>query len=95
MSEKHLYDFGWDCGRSGELEGLFIATEAEVNDAIGKQVYFGEVLGKHSEVYGNLEEGDMTKIEVSPETLAELEDKFGYTVSGYNPLSYLSEEEDD
>jgi hypothetical protein len=95
MSEKYLYKFEWDCGRSGELEGLFIATEPEVSEAIGKQVYFGEVLGKHSEVYGNLEEGDVTKIKVSSSTLAELEEKFGYTISGYNPLGYLSEEEDE
>jgi hypothetical protein len=95
MSEKYLYKFYWDCGRNGEIEGLFIATETEVTEAIGNQVYLGEVLGKHSEVYGTLEECDVKKVDVSYATLAELEDKFGDTISGYNPLEYLSEEEDE
>lgn len=28
-----------------------------VESVIGNEVYFGEILGKHSEVYGTLEEG--------------------------------------
>lgn len=95
MSEKHLYSFECDCGRMGALYGLFIATETEVSEAIGKHAYFGEVLGKHSEIYGTLDEEYITKIEVSPATLAELEEKFGDTISGYNPLVYISEEEDE
>ncbi|MDR7001605.1 hypothetical protein [Neobacillus niacini] len=94
MNEKHLYSFECDCGRMGALYGLFIATESEVTDAVGKNAYFGEVLGKHSEVYGTIEESYITKIEVSPLTLKELEDKFGDTLSGYNPLEYLSGEDE-
>lgn len=43
---KYLYKFHWDCGRNGDLQGLFVATEDEVKDAIGSEAYFGEVLGE-------------------------------------------------
>lgn len=37
-----LYSFYWDCGRMGNLDGLFVAEESTVESAIGKEVYFGE-----------------------------------------------------
>jgi len=86
---KKLYVFYWDCGRSGSVEGIFIAEEKDVKNAIGKNVYFGEILGKHSEVYGILEEKDFKKIKVSDITIKELEEVIGDTISGYNPLAYL------
>lgn len=90
MSKRFLYQFYWDCGRSGSLEGLFVSTEREIEKAIGAQVYFGEVLGKHSEVYGDLEKGDITKLNVSSEAVEELVAHLGTTWSGWNPLDYIS-----
>lgn len=87
--KKYLWSFYWDCGRSGDLEGLFVATEKEVNDAIGNEVYFGEVLGKHSEVYGTLDEGDVQKLDISPEAVEEVSKHLGYDWSGFNPLGYV------
>ena len=52
---KAIYQFHWDCGRMGDIAGLFVASKQDVQDAIGKEIYFGEVLGKHSEVYGTLD----------------------------------------
>ena len=54
---KKLYKFYWDCGRQGDIESIFIATEKDIKANIGEEVYFGEILGKHSEIYGILEEG--------------------------------------
>ena len=59
MSKDCLWKFHWDCGRAGDVEGLFIATEEEVENLIGSEVYFGEILGKHSEVYGTVEKGHL------------------------------------
>lgn len=87
--EKYLWKFFWDCGRSGELGGLFVATEDEIEEAIGSEVYFGEVLGKHSEVYGELEEGDIRKLDVSPLAVEEVSVILGDTWSGFNPLHYV------
>ena len=81
-----LWSFFWDCGRQGEVEGLFKATREKVEDAIGKDVCFGEILGKHSDVYGTLKEGEITL--ESDDPLAVLSAK----ESGYNPLEYLQYE---
>lgn len=91
MSKNYLWRFHWDCGRSGDLEGLFVATEEEVEKAMGSYAYFGEVLGKHSEVFGDIEEGDIVKIDVAPEVIAQLIPHLGYDWSGFNPLDYVRE----
>ena len=88
---KYLWRFCWDCGRMGEVEGLFVATENEIQDAIGKNVYFGEILGKHSEVYGTLEENDLEKINLDSESTEKVAQFLGNTWSGYNPLEYINE----
>jgi len=89
MEEKYLYKFNWDCGRQGEVEGLFVATESEVEYAIGKEAYFGEILGKHSEVYGTIEEGEITKIDIDSNSVTQVAEHLGETWSGYNPLHYI------
>ena len=78
-----LWSFYWDCGRQGEVEGLFKATKEEVENAIGKDFYFGEILGKHSEVYGTIEEGEIELVSDNPIEV------MSATESGYNPLEYL------
>ena len=88
---KFLWKFNWDCGRQGEVEGLFVATEEEVNGIIGKEVYFGEILGKHSEVYGTIEESEITKIHLDFETVKKVTALLGETWSGYNPFDYIEE----
>jgi len=96
MSEKiergNLYDFYWDCGRQGELEGRFLATEEEVESIMGKEVYFGEVLGKHSNVYGTIEEGDLKLVTNNQDFLNEAKRLDIDLCSGYNPLAYYDED---
>lgn len=91
---KKLYKFEWDCGRMGEIEGLFIAEETEVNKSIGSYVYFGEILGKHSEVSGPLEEKDFTAISEDQDLIDQLSSIFTHSsLCGYNPLDYINEDE--
>lgn len=98
---RKLWKFVWDCGRQGFLESLFVADEAEVESIIGKEVFFGEVLGKHSDVYGTIERGEITAISDDQEKIdwliAVTEAKPGrfleiptesITIFGYNPLHY-------
>lgn len=94
MTKKVLYKFFWDCGRMGEVESVFIATPDEVANVIGKDVYFGEILGKHSDVYGTLEESEFTIISDDQEKIEWLKGVAGSTISGYNPLDYIYIEED-
>ena len=92
---RYLYEYYMDCGRMGEVEGLFVATEEEVKSAIGKEVYFGEILGKHSEVEGELEESEFNKVDIDSESVEKVALKLGRTWSGYNPLEYLAEMDED
>lgn len=88
---RRLWKFYWDCGRMGEVEGLFVASEEQVNSALGKHVYFGEILGKHSDVHGTLEEKDLTVIEVPESAIEAIVAVTGENISGYNPLEFLEE----
>lgn len=92
-SKKALWRFHWSVGRMGDVDGLFVATDAEVEDALGREVYFGEILGKHSEVYGTLEAKDLTRLTGDPSFISKFEE-YGCG-NGYNPLDYLNAEEDD
>lgn len=87
----HAYKFFWDCGRNGNLHGVFIASEEEIKNAIGKEVYFGEVLGKHSEIHGTLDEGDLKILTSDPSEISLIK-RLGLT-SGFNPLNYMEEDE--
>lgn len=87
---KALFKFYWDCGRMGDLDGLFVANKEEVKKAIGKDIYFGEVLGKHSEIEGTLEKGDFEMITDDPNVVRVFEEHSIY--SGHNPLDYLEDQ---
>jgi len=91
---KKLYEFNWDCGRMGALGGLFIAEESIVENLMGKKIYFGEVLGKHSEIYGHLEEKDLTVKSEDQDFIQKFIEIMGDgTISGYNPIDYYDESE--
>lgn len=92
----NLYKFYWDCGRSGSLEGLFAATQEEIDAALGKRAYFGEVLGKYSEIYGTLTAEDLTKLDIPEASVMELVKAIGYTtISGFNPIDVIREREEE
>jgi hypothetical protein len=87
-----IYKMNFDCGRSGNLEGIFIAEESAVNALIvsGKEVYFGEVLGKHSEVCGPIEATDITMVTNDPAIVAVFDEH--KMQCGYNPFDYIGED---
>lgn len=86
--------FCWDRYRQGRLEGVFVATEARVKSAIGKTIDFGEALGKHSNVRGELEETDLKKLDISDEAIRSVTAVLGETWSGRNPIRYYEESDD-
>lgn len=88
---KKLYKFLWECGREGNVEGLFVAGDEELYRMIGRRVYFGEILGKHSEVEGILGSDDLTILSDDQDRLKWLVDLIGSdTISGHNPLHHIS-----
>jgi hypothetical protein len=91
--KKLLCQFHWDCGRQGNVDGLFITTEQEIESIIGKSVHFGEILGKHSEIYGTIEDGEITVVSDEQDKIEWLQGIMGETISGYNPFYYLQEDQ--
>lgn len=89
---KVLVSFEQDYGRMGTVDGLFVTTQEKIDAAIGKEVYFGEILGKHSEIFGPLKKEDFTVKSDDQKFIAQLLQIIGAeTVSGYNPFDYLEE----
>ena len=90
--DKVLVKFHWNCGRMGELDGLFVTTREALREIVGTQINFGEVLGKHSNIYGELSEQDCV---ILCEDQAFIDKLLGYvghnTIAGYNPFDYREE----
>lgn len=90
---KKLYRFFWDCGRMGNLHGLFVSEESEVKKIQGKEVYFGEVLGKHSCIYGTIGADDIKEIDADEDFIRKFEKLIGSI--GHNPLDYYHPEDEE
>ena len=100
--ERAIFKMNFDCGRSGSLAGVFVQEKEMVKVLVesGMDIYFGEVLGKHSEVYGPLKESEITMLTDSPEVV-DMFVQHGLS-SGFDPFEYTTlsrpegaEEEDD
>lgn len=94
-SSKAIYKFHFDCGRMGTLTGVFIEDPARVKKLIESQdeIYFGEVLGKHSEIAGPLSEEDVTLVSDDPKAIEIIESLDLET--GFNPVqTYIEWKED-
>jgi hypothetical protein len=88
--KKGIYRFNADCGRMGNLKGVFIATNEQVKELIKSkiEVYFGEVLGKHSEICGSIEKKQVILLTDDSEAV-NLVEKYELT-SGFNPFDYTA-----
>lgn len=90
VNSEKVWKFYWDCGRQGSVDSIFVARESELKEIYGKTVYFGEVLGKHSEVYGDLESSEFSVISDDPKFVELFKEHIGST--GHNPFDYLEDE---
>ncbi|MEE6129096.1 hypothetical protein V2E39_16975 [Chryseobacterium arthrosphaerae] len=88
LKKEAVYKMHVDCGRSGELEGVFVAKKSHVKILIDSEmeVYFGEVLGKHSEVYGKIENKEIKMVSDNEDVVNVI--KTHDLESGYNPFNY-------
>lgn len=95
-NDTAVYKLNFSAGKQGDLEGLFTAKKSHVKWLIDSkiEVYFGEVLGKHSEVYGNIEEKEIIFISDNPEVIkviADFELENGHNPFYYTPLNFEHE----
>lgn len=93
---KKLFKFEWKGGRGYDVEGIFITEQLEVDRIIGCEVYFGEICGKHSEVFGDVGEKDITMLSDDPSVIEVLLKVFpDGKISGYNPIEYYDDNNED
>lgn len=90
---KGIYKFDADFGRMGDLTGVLVSTAEDIDNLVGKRVYFGEVLGKHSDVSLDVEHDNFTLV-TEDEKFIELFEQYGLE-NGYNPFDYDLEEEEE
>ena len=93
---KALYKMTLDCGRMGGRESVFVAEKELVDYLTSHQieVYFGEVLGKNSEVSECIEPDKIMFI-TDDEKIIEIIEECDLQ-SGYNPLDrWLGADTDD
>lgn len=83
---KALFKMIFDCGRMGNLEGVFIADTEDVEYLLSNEisVYFGEVLGKHSEISGIIDRSELKMI-TDDENVINIVKEYGLE-TGYNPF---------
>ena len=86
--KQGLFKMTRSFGRMGDIEGVFIAPIEYVNVLTeGKLVvYFGEILGKHSEVWANFSP-EHIKLVTTEESVLNIVSEHGLN-SGYNPLKW-------
>lgn len=88
-----IYKMDVEYGRQGDVTGIFLADGEDVQEIIGHELYFGEILGKHSEVVFSLEQGDL-KLATNNPIAVDIFRRYKLD-SGYNPFNYLPEEEEE
>ena len=95
--EKLLVKYHEDFGRMGYLDGLFICTQDELETLKNVDIYFGEALGKHSEVYTDKVYEHCKVISEDPDLISDLQTVSDgtNTVCGYNPFDYLDDLDDE
>jgi hypothetical protein len=85
---KALYRMKFECGRQGNLSGIFIADTEDIKILVEHEISisFGEVLGKHSDVRGYLEQREIEMI-TDDEKVISIFREYNLS-SGYNPFHY-------
>ncbi|MFA5025094.1 MAG: hypothetical protein WC503_01105 [Candidatus Shapirobacteria bacterium] len=87
-----LFQYSEDFGRMGTLEGIFVAKESEVAKIMGKEVYFGEILGKHSEITTEIIPENIKIVSEDQAFIKKLCEIFKTrSISGINPLEFLED----
>jgi len=92
---QKLWKFDLYFYRGGSLNGLFVATDEEVEAIIGETAHFGEVNGKHSEVSEELKPMYFTEVTDDPHTVKTLLEAEGKSIVGCYPFDYIRHEDED
>ena len=86
---KKLFKFYENCGRMGDLSGIFIAEQEDVDKLLGKEIWLGEVLGKHSGISVTIDADSITALTDDQDFIEKFEE-FG-CASGIDLFDYLND----
>ena len=83
---RAVYKFYADCGRHGNLEGIFVAEKHLIDKMLRLKptIEFGEVLGKHSDIRGQIED-DEIELLTEDSVIVDFFESNNIS-SGHNPL---------
>ena len=87
---KAIFKLHFNCGRQGTLNGVFIAEKEDIDILLANEdieIDFGEALGKHSDVYGELVLEDITFVTDNKE-IVDIFEKHNLS-TGYNPMTEM------
>lgn len=87
---RKIYKFYWDFGSQGEVSGIFISDDKTIKENLGKIVSFGDCLGKHSDISGELNQEDIEEISEDQDFINKFEAIIGKSF-GHNPLTNINE----
>jgi hypothetical protein len=71
----------------GCLDGIVCREKEEVASVTGREVHFGEALGKHSDCSWTIEDGEIEMVTDDPQAI-EIFEKYSLG-TGYDPLDFL------
>ena len=87
---QKIYSYYEEFGRMGELSGVFVSTDEALLAKKGQLAYFGEVLGKHSDIFTD-EWFDHVECLTDDQDFIKKAIKYGLVRSGINPLEYIDD----
>ena len=80
----------------GIMSGLFVTTKEDLETLKGREVDFGSALGGYSEVITDIAYNYCEIVSEDQDLVHDLLTVFGgNNISGYNPLDYVVESEDE
>lgn len=87
MKVRGIYRFEQSFDRSGTLYGIFVEETSIVDRLYGKEVHFGEILGKHSQVSATITKENLKLITTRYDFISGfMELKLD---TGINPLDFI------
>lgn len=95
MENQSIYFYSVDFGRHGTVEGTILTTANQLKKLFGKSIYFGDVLGKHSDVSIIFEDEDDFELLTSDQEFIKKAVEYKVVPKGYDPFDYIDLEEEE
>lgn len=89
-----VYKYEQHFGRMGTLQSVFVASDKDIKALMGRRVYLGEVLGKHSEVTATADDKTIRMLSDDKAVVSFFVEHLG-GCAGTDLLGHMRDQEDD